>query len=93
MMAVVAVYSGTVALLSLVRCLLLFLLYDTCEDPGGAGGRGPDRPPEKSQNIWFSSNTGPDPLKIAATKPAFNLGPSHRYASETPFNGVSLAGR
>ena len=37
-------------------------------DPeGGGGGQGgPDPPPhpEKSQNIGFPSNTGPDPLKI-----------------------------
>ena len=31
-------------------------------------------PPEKSQNIGFSNNTGPDPLKI--TKPSFNAWPS-----------------
>ena len=32
---------------------------------GARGGRtgGPTPPPEKSQNIGFSSNTGPDPLK------------------------------
>ena len=42
---------------------------------GGAAG-GPD-PPEKSQNIGFPCNTGPDPLKNhKATKPAFNVGPS-----------------
>ena len=47
-----------------------------CGSSGG-GTRGPDPPiPEKSQNIGFSSNTDPDPLKIAATKPAFNVGPS-----------------
>ena len=33
-------------------------------------------PLEKSQNIGFSSNTCPDPLKIAAAKPAFNVGHS-----------------
>ena len=41
---------------------------------GGIGG--PDNP-EKSQNIGFLSNTGPDPLKNHnATIPAFNDGPS-----------------
>ena len=44
-------------------------------DPEGRTG-GPDPPPEKSQNIGFLSNTGPDPLKNhKATKPAFNVGP------------------
>ena len=38
------------------------------------GDKGPD-PPEKSQNIGFHSNTGPDPLtNYKATKPAFNVG-------------------
>ena len=45
----------------------------SCADPEEGGG--PD-PPEKSQNIEFSSDTGPHPLKIAATKPTFNVGPS-----------------
>ena len=31
---------------------------------GGGGGKGGPDPPEKSQNIGFLSNTGPDPLKI-----------------------------
>ena len=45
---------------------------------GGGGGRGSGPPrPENSQNIGFSSNTGPDPLNNRkATKPAFNIGPS-----------------
>ena len=38
------------------------------------GGEG-NPPPEKSQNIGFLCNTGPDPLKNhKATKPAFNVG-------------------
>ena len=42
-------------------------------------------PPEKSQNIGFLSNSGPDPLKnYKATEPAFNS-PDHQHASETPF--------
>ena len=59
-------------------------------------------PPEKSQNIGFLSNTGPDPLKnLRATKPefnvgihlppAFNVGPSSA-ASETPFKWLFSGG-
>ena len=40
------------------------------------GDGGPD-PPEKSKNIGFLSNSGPDPLKNHnVPKPAFNVGPS-----------------
>ena len=40
-------------------------------------GQGVWTPPEKSQNIGFRSNSGPDPLKNnEATEPAFNVGPS-----------------
>ena len=52
--------------------------FSSCADPEGATG-GPDPPPtpEKSQNIGFLSNNGPDPPKNhKATKPAFNVGPS-----------------
>ena len=43
---------------------------------GGEAGAG-SRPPEKSLNIGFLSNTGPDPLKSHnTTKQAFNVGPS-----------------
>ena len=43
---------------------------------GGGGNKGYG-PHENSQNIAFSSNTGPDPLKNRnATKPALNAGPS-----------------
>ena len=65
----------------------------------GYGGSG--HPSEKSQNIGFLSNAGPDPMKNhKATKPAFNVGPSsarHRNAIKwrigggpkmTPFSGV-----
>ena len=49
----------------------------------GQGVRTP--PPEKSQNIGFRSNSGPDPLKnYEATEPASMLG-HHQHASETPF--------
>ena len=40
------------------------------------GGRGLDPPLKNHKNIGFSSNTGPVSLKIAATKPTFNVGPS-----------------
>ena len=45
---------------------------------GGGGGRqGVRTPLNYHKNIGFSSITGPDPLKkIAATKSAFNVGPS-----------------
>ena len=51
-----------------------------------AGGVNPP-PPEKTQNIGVSGNTGLDPLKNhKATKPAFNVRPDdHRHASKTPF--------
>ena len=49
--------------------------HTPCADQEGGTG-GPD-PPEKSQNIGFLSNTGPDHLKNQkATKPAFNVGPT-----------------
>ena len=47
----------------------------TCADP--EGGQGVRTPPLKNhKNIGFSSNTGPDPLNIVATKPAYNVGSS-----------------
>ena len=49
---------------------------------GSRGGQGVPipPPPEKSQNIRFLSNTGPDTLKNhKATKPAFNVGPSSAF--------------
>ena len=59
---------------------------------GGVGGQGVQTPPEKSQNIGFPSNTGPDPLKNhKATKPAFNVGPPSA-ASETPFKWCFAGG-
>ena len=60
--------------------------------PSIEGAGGPDPLPfEKSLNIGFFSNTGPDPLKNykAATKLAFNVGPT----SARQQNGDSLAGR
>ena len=44
-----------------------------CGSRVGTGG--PD-PLKNHKNIGFSSYTGPDSLKITATKPAFNVGPS-----------------
>ena len=47
---------------------------------GGGGGTGGLDPPEKSHNIGFLCNTGPDPLKNhKATKPAFNVGPASAH--------------
>ena len=56
----------------------------TCADPEGDRGSGP---PEKSQNIGFSSNNGPDPLKIAMLPSQHSMLGHHQHASETPFNG------
>ena len=45
-----------------------------CVCGGGAGGPDPDPPLKNHKNIWFLSNTGPDPLKNhKATKPALNV--------------------
>ena len=56
---------------------------------GRIQGSGPLPLPEKSQNIRFPCNSGPDPLKNhKATKPAFIGPPAKRH-----LNGVSLAGR
>ena len=62
----------------------------TWADPEGGTG-GPDTPSEKSQNIWYLSNTGQDPLKNhKITKPAFNVGPSSVHQRN---KWRSLAGR
>ena len=50
-------------------------------------------PPENHKNIGFLRNTGPDPLKITKLPSQHSMLGHHRHASETPFNGVSLAGR
>ena len=42
----------------------------SCADPEGG------TPLKNQKNLGVSSNTGLDPLKMAATKPAFNFGPS-----------------
>ena len=47
----------------------------SCADSEG-GAQGVRTPSEKSQNIGFLSNTGPDPLEnYKAAKPAFNVRP------------------
>ena len=57
---------------------------------GGTGGLDP--PPLKNHKyIGFLSNTGPDPLKITKLPSQHSMLGHHRHASETPFNGVSLA--
>ena len=71
------------------------LCPSSCADPEeGTGGRTRLHPPWKiTKTIVFLSNSGPDPLQNhKATKPAFNVWPLSA-ASETPLNGVSLAGR
>ena len=40
--------------------------------------------PDKSQNIGVSSNTGPDPLKLAKLPSQHSMLGHHRHASETP---------
>ena len=65
-----------------------------CADPEGGRGSGP---PEKSQNIGFLSNTGPDLLKNhKAFKPVFNVGPSwarQRNAFKLRFAGGPMIAR
>ena len=46
------------------------------------GGKGGVDPPEKSQNIVFFRNTGPDPLKIAMLPSQHSMFDHHRHASE-----------
>ena len=61
---------------SLLSMVILEVVLKSCTDPEGWGTGGPDPPMKNHKNIGFSSNTGPDPLFIAATKLAFNDGPS-----------------
>ena len=65
------------------------IVQGTCADP--EGGQGVRTPLKNHKNIGFSSNTGPDLLKNRRSQLSM-LG-HQRHASETPFNGVSLAGR
>ena len=46
----------------------------------------PPPPPRKiTKNMGFSSNTGPDPLKTAAAKPAFIRMPAKRHVMTFPW--------
>ena len=45
-----------------LQVALVDMIHERIQRGGGAGG--PDPPPEKSQNIGFLSNSGPDPLNI-----------------------------
>ena len=57
------------------------------------GGQGVRTPLKNHNNIEFLSNTGPDPLKFSKLPSQHSTLGHHRHASETPFKGVSLAGR
>ena len=60
---------------------------------GSRGDRGSGPPTvTNAKNIEFSSNTGPDPPKIAKLQSQHSMLGHHRHASETPFDGVSLVG-
>ena len=60
---------------------------------GGGGGRGSGSLLKNHKTIGFPSNIDPDTLKITKL-PSQHLMVGHcRHASETHFNGVSLAGR
>ena len=56
-------------MLKLIDFKLYTFYHGRIQRGGGRASR--PRPPEKSQNIGFLSNTGPDPLK--KTMPAFNV--------------------
>ena len=61
----------------LLSVFLLYLIWYAYADPEG-GGQRVRTPLEKSQNIGFLSNTGPDPLKahkMLCTKSVCNVGP------------------
>ena len=61
---------------------------------GGQGVRTPPPPPKKNHiNIEFLGNTGPDPQEFTKLPSQHSTLGHHRHASETPFKGVSLAGR
>ena len=66
-----------------------------CADPvlGGGGGRGSGPPLKNHKNIEFLSNTGPDPQEFSKLPSQHSTLGHHRHASETPYKGVSLAGR
>ena len=59
--------------------------HDHWQIQRGVGGQGFRTPLKNHKNIGFFINTGLDPLKNhEATKPAFNVGPDHRYANDGP---------
>ena len=58
-------------------------IESSCADP--EEGQGVRTPTEKSQNIGFLSNTGPDPLKITELQSQLSMLGHNQYASETPF--------
>ena len=60
---------------------------------GSRGGTGGPDPLKNHKNIEFLSNTGPDPLKFLKLPSQHSMLGHHRHASETPFKGISLAGR
>ena len=61
---------------------------------GGVGrGSGPPPPLKNHKDIGFPSNIDLDPLKITKLPSQHSMLGHHWHASETPFNGVSLAGR
>ena len=65
-----------------------------CADSEGVQGVRIPPHSEKSQNIGFRRNTGPDPLvNQDATKPAFNVGLTSARQKKRHLNGVSLAGQ
>ena len=52
---------------------------------GGGGGRGSGPPLKNHKNIWFLSNSGPDPLKITKLLSQNSMLGHHRPASKAPF--------
>ena len=61
----------------------------------GGEGQGVRTPPplKNHKDIGFPSNIDLDPLKITKLPSQHSMLGHHLHASETPFNGVSLAGR
>ena len=55
-----------------------------CGSRGGGGAGGPD-PLKKSQNIWFLSNSGPDPLTNHTAVSQHSMLGHHQHTSEMPF--------
>ena len=64
---------------------------------GSRGGQGvltiPPPPLKNYKNIGILRNSRLDPLKITKLPSQHSMLGHHRHASETPLNGVSLAGR